>query len=135
MRRAPLFVIAVALLIVAGVGVALAATHDTRPTITAPADAGAEAAAPTIEGDVTPSQQTATGTPEARPKAITTPKKHVASHQATVTDAAAATPHAALSGDEKDCWDDCGSSASGSASSAGIDDDHDGDGGDCGEGD
>ena len=91
MRRAPLFVIAVALLIVAGVGVALAATHDTRPTIPAPADAGAGAAAPTIAGDVTQGQQTATGTPAAQPKATKTPKKHVASHQATVTDAAAAT--------------------------------------------
>ena len=133
MRRAPLFVIIVTLAIVAGVGGALAATHAPRTAEPAPAPAPADAAsgevaAPTIEGDVTPGQEAAKATPKAEagetPKA--TPKPKPQKHPAA---------HAYVSGDERDCWDDCGSSASGSASTVGIDDDGDGDGGDCGEGD
>ena len=132
MTRAPLFVIAVTLVIVAGVGVALAATRGTRAPAPAPANAAAgEVAAPTIEGDVTPDQEAAKATPKAKPK----PTKQAASHRATVTHGAGMAAHAYVSGDEKDCWDDCGSSAGGASSTVGIDDDGDGDGGDCGEAD
>ncbi len=131
MRRAPLFILVVTLVIVAGVGGALAATHGKSTPVSAPAESGAGVTSPTIEGDVTPDQPAAKTATKATPK----PKSHSASREATALNAAATTPHPSLSGDEKDCWDDCGSSASGAASTVGIDDDRDGDGGDCGEGD
>ena len=124
MRRAPLFVIVVTLVIVAGVGVALATTQDASTSVSAPADAGAEVAAPT--DDVTPGQQTSKATPEAKARAAAAPKGKKDCRDDCGSSASA---------DENDCTDDCGSPASGSASTVGIDDDRDGDGGDCGEGD
>ena len=123
MRRAPLFVIVVTLVIVAGVGVALATTHDAGTSVSAPADAGADVAAPT--DDVPPSQQTTKATPEAKAKAA------AAKGEMDCRDDCGSSPSA----EENDCTDDCGSPASGSASTVGVDDDRDGDGGDCGEGD
>jgi hypothetical protein len=114
MKRVPLLVLIVTVAVVVGVGGAMATTHG-RATASAAAGAGGEAAAPTIQADGTPDQRAA---------------------KATVTLAAATTARQfAASSDEKDCWDDCGPAASGSAGSAGVDDDGDGDGGDCGEGD
>jgi hypothetical protein len=133
-----LFVLIVTVFVVIGVGGALAATHSGRTTASAPtaapAGAGGEAAAPAIQGDVTPDLQAAKAAPGEEPKVTPDPKKDPAL-RATVTHAAATATHSAASRDEKDCWDDCGTSESVSAGSAGADDDGDGDGGDCGEGD
>ena len=123
MRRAPLFVIVVTLVIIAGVGVALATTHDASTWVSAPADASADVAAPT--DDVTPVRQTSKATPEAEAKAA------AAKGEMDCQDDCGSSPSA----EENDCTDDCGSPASGSASTVGVDDDRDGDGGDCGEGD
>jgi hypothetical protein len=134
MRRALVFGLVATLVIVAAVGVALATTHESKAGGSGSAEAGvggvdASGRTPVLAGDVPPSQPDAKAS--VTPPAKTKPKP---ANKASTSGG----------GRDNNCWDDCGDPGgslcgSGASTSHGptgvVDDDGDGDGGDCGEGD
>jgi hypothetical protein len=135
MRRIPLFILVAMLAVVAAVGVALAITHGTQAAGSEPAaatpggaDTGAMTQAPA--GNVPPSRPDAEASAMPPPKIKPKPATHAASTSG--------------GGGDNTCWDDCGdpggsnctsSTGAGHTSTGVVDDDGDGDGGDCGDGD
>ena len=128
MKRLPLFVLVATIAIVVAVGGALATTHGTQTSGPEPKIAVTTAAAAPLAADV-PLGRPKTRVSATPPKATAKPKP--ATHAAST----------AAKGRTKDCWDDCadpgesncGSAAGGNHPSTGVvDDDGDGDGGDCG---
>jgi hypothetical protein len=134
MRRLPLFILVTTIAIVAAVGGALATTHGAQTNESEPGTATTGGGDPTV-----PAPMLAADVPPSQPEANAT-----AAPRRTKSKPATQAESNSGGGRANDCWDDCGnpSDAScgtganpGRGSTSVVDDDGDGDGGDCGEGD